>query len=152
MALNMTRKYSSDKTQVWLVPDGTLSGAAVIDINSQPGVALVSEGGATSSTTIGPYTISGIPSGGVGLPDNYATVAIDGAFRFPVVGASNTTPVNTLVYAVISGSTVTGLTLTAGSNVPFGKVDRFIGRADASDPTSATETSVWLGDFSSDAT
>lgn len=149
MATNMTRKYT--KTEVWPVPDGTLSGAAVVDANSQPGVTLVAEGGATSSTVIGPYTISGIPSGGVGLADNFATVAIDGAFRFPVTGASAATVSNTLVYAVVAGGAVTELTLTAGANIPFGKVDRFIGRADASAGTSATETSVWIGDFSSDA-
>ena len=142
MALNMVLKYS--RTEVWPVVDGTLSGAAVVSTAAsgrQPGVALVSEGGATKSETVGPYTISGIPSGGVGLPDNYATVAVDGAFRFPVTGASSSTAVNTPVYAVLSSDTVASLTLTASTNPPFGKIHRHIGE------TSSTECSVIIGDF-----
>jgi len=140
--MNMTLHYS--KTEVWPVVDGTLAGAAVVSTAAsgrQPGVALTSEGGATRSETFGPYTISGIPAGGVGLPDNYATVAIDGAFRFDVVGASASTAVNTPVYAVVSSDAVTGLTLTASTNPPFGKIHRFLGE------TSATECSVIIGDF-----
>jgi hypothetical protein len=142
MAENMVLKYS--RTEVWPVVDGTLSGAAVVSTAAsgrQPGVALVSEGGATKSETVGPYTISGIPAGGVGLPDNYATVAIDGAFRFPVTGASSSTAVNTPVYAVLSSDTVASLTLTASTNPPFGKIHRHIGE------TSSTECSVIIGDF-----
>jgi len=142
MALNMVRKYS--KTEVWPVPNGTLSGAAVVSSSAsgrQPGVALTSEGGATRSVTVGPYTLSGIPAGGVGLLDDFATIAVDGAFRFPVTGASASTAVNTPVYAVLSGQAVGSLTLTASTNPPFGKIDRFIGETDA------TECSVWIGDY-----
>ena len=142
MAENMVLKPS--KTEVWPVVDGTLSGAAVVSTAAagrQPGVALTSEGGATRSETVGPYTISGILAGGVGLPNNYATVAIDGAFRFPVTGASASTAVNTPVYAVLSTDTVASLTLTASTNPPFGKIHRFIGE------TSGTECSVIIGDF-----
>lgn len=142
MALNMTRKYT--KTEVWPVPDGTVSGAAVVSSSAsgrRPGVALTSEGGATRSETIGPYTISGIPSGGVGLLDNFATIAIDGAFRFDVTGASSSTVVNTPVYAVLSSDTVASLTLTASTNPPFGYIDRFIGES------GTTDCSVWIGDL-----
>lgn len=142
MATNMTRKYS--KTEVWPVVNGTVSGDPVVAVagaGRQPAVALTSEGGATRSETFGPYTVSGIPSGGVGLLDNFATVAVDGAFRFLVTGASASTAVNTPVYAILSGDTVTSLTLTASTNPPFGKIDRYIGEA------GSTEVSVWIGDF-----
>lgn len=142
MSLNMTRRYS--KTEVWPVVDGTVSGAAVVSTAAagrQPGVALTSEGGATRSETVGPYTIGGIPSGGVGLLDNFATIAIDGAFRFNVTGASASTAVNTPVYAVLSSDTVASLTLTASTNPPFGKIDRYIGES------GTTDVSVWIGDF-----
>lgn len=142
MALNMTLHYS--KTEVWPVPSGTASGDAVVSSAAsgrQPGVALVSEGGATKSQAVGPYTVSGIPSGGVGLPNDYATVAVDGAFRFPVTGATSSTAVNTPVYAVLSSDAVASLTLTASTNPPFGKIHRFIGE------TSNTECSVIIGDF-----
>lgn len=142
MATNMTRKYK--KTEVWPVVDGTLSGAAVVSSAAsgrQPGVALTSEGGANRSETFGPYTLSGIPSGGVGLLDNFATVAVDGAFRFNVTGASASTAVNTPVYAVLSSDTVASLTLTASTNPPFGKIDRYIGES------GTTDVSVWVGDY-----
>lgn len=146
MAENMVLKYT--KTEPWPVVSGTVSGDAVTSITGQPGVALTSRGDATTSDSVGPYTVSGIPSGGVGLNTAEAVVAIDGAFRFPVTGASSTTPVNTLVYAVSAGAgtEVTSLTTTASTNLPFGKVHVFLGE------TSATETSVILGDFSADAT
>ncbi len=140
MALNMVHKYT--KTEVWPVVAGTVSGNAVTSITGQPAVALTSRGDATTSRTVGPYTISGIASGGVGNNTAEATVAIDGAFRFPVVGAVASTPKNTIVYSIgAAGAAVTGLTLTAGSNLPFGKFDRLIVEA------SATEASVWVGDF-----
>lgn len=142
MAKNMTHKYT--RTETWPVVDGTLSGAAVVSTAAagrQPGVALTSEGGATTSLVVGPYTISGIPSGGIGNLDNQAVIAVDGAFKFPVVGASSSTLRNTPVYAVLSTDTVTGLTLTAGSNPAFGKIDRHIGE------TGSTECSVWIGDY-----
>lgn len=144
MATNMTHKYT--KTEVWDVVSGVVSGDAVTSPTGQPGVALTSRGNAVRSEVIGPYTISGIPSGGVGNGSGEAVVAIDGAFRFLVTGATNAVAKNTLVYSVgAAGADVTELTLTASTNLPFGKVDRYVGET-------ATETSVWIGDFSSDAT
>jgi len=139
MALNMTHKYT--KTEVWPVGNNIGSGVAVLSSTNQPAVTLTASGDHTSTTTVGPYSVT-YPDGGVGLLANQATVAVDGAFRFPVVGASATTDRNVLVYITGAGA----LTLTASTNAPFGKVDRFIGE------TSATETSVWIGDYSADAT
>lgn len=140
MALNMVHKYTHTEPQT--VPNGTVSGDPIIQpVSLTPGVALTSEGGATTSEVVGPYTISGIPSGGIGLADNKATVATDGAFRFDVTGADDTVVDGEIVYAVMSGAAVASLTLTESTNIPFGKVDRFIGE------TSATETSVWIGRF-----
>lgn len=138
MATNMAHKYT--KTEVWPVVAGTESGDAVISSTNQPGVALTDRGDVTSSTTLGPFTVSGIPNNtGTGTAE--AVIAVDGAFRFPVTGASASTARNTIVYAVISTGEVTSLTLTASTNIPFGKIDRFIGEA------SATECSVWVGRY-----
>jgi hypothetical protein len=139
MALNMTHKFR--QTEVWPVVSGTVSGSAVTSITGTPGVAITSRGDATKSETVGPYTVSGIPSGGVGLQSGEATVATDGAFKFLVVGATAATPPNTLVYSIgAAGAAVTGLTLTASTNLPFGKIDRYIGET-------ATQASVWIGRF-----
>lgn len=148
MALNMTRKYG--RTEVWPVGSNVADGVAVFNSTAannapQPGVTLTGSGNYTKSTTVGPYTVSGIPAGGIGLNPNDATVAVDGSFRFPVVGASATTVKNTIVYAVTTGTApnlvVTGLTLTSTGNTKFGKVDRYLG------VTTATETSVTIGVF-----
>ncbi len=151
MALNMTQKYT--KTEVWTVPSGTDSGFPVVQATTGaaqadsvlitiPGFTLVAEGADTKSAVIGPYTISGIPSGGVGLPAGKATVAIDGAFRYPVTGATNAVASGAIVYATVSAGAVTALTLTSsGTTVPFGKIDRFLGE------DVATECSVWVGRF-----
>lgn len=152
MALNMTQKYT--KTEVWTVPSGTdagvpvfqattgADGTAIKNVN-RPGFTIVAEGADTKSQTFGPYTVSGIPSGGIGLLAGKATVAIDGAFRYDVTGATNAIAAGTLIFAVVSGSAITSLTTApaAGANMPFGIVDRFVGEQ------SATETSVWIGRF-----
>lgn len=134
MAQNMVHKYS--KTEVWQVGTNVASGTAVKSTTNQPGVTLTDSGDRVRSQTVGPYTVSGIPSGGVGLPSGKATVAVDGAFRFPVTGASASTAGNTLVYLLTGGT----LSLTSATGaIVFGKVDRFIGEQ------AATETSVWVG-------
>lgn len=132
MALNMTHKFT--KSEVWPVGSEVAPGSPVLSSTDQPGVTITGSGDYTATETYGPYDIT-YPAGGVGLADEDATVAVDGAFRFPVTGASSATAVNTPVY--FNG---TSLTLTQGeTGVLFGKVDRFIGE------TSATETSVWIG-------
>lgn len=132
MAMNMTQKYT--KTEVWEVGSNVAPGTAVKSITNQPGVTITGSGSYSDSTVVGPYTISG-PAGGVGLNPTKATVAVDGAFRFPVVGATNAVAGNTLVYLTAAGA----LTTTATGNFLFGKIDRFIGE------TSGTECSVLVG-------
>lgn len=136
MALNMTHRYS--KTEVWPVATGTAPGVAVLGNGIKPGVTLTGSGDYTRTVAQGPNSFT-FPAGGVGLGALRATVATDGAFRFTVVGAVASTPENTPVYAVVSGGNVTGLTLTVGSNVLFGRFDRLIGL------NNAAESSVWLG-------
>lgn len=141
MALNMVTRWKN--TEVWPVPAGTESGDAVVSSSAsgrQPGVAVTDPGGAERTETVGPYDIT-YPSGGIGLVAGQATVAVDGSFRFPVTGASASTVINTPVYAVLSSDAVASLTLTASTNPPFGKIERFIGE------TAATECSVIIGDF-----
>lgn len=149
MALNMTQKYT--KTEVWEVGTNKAPGQPVVQTHvtvdgtvlkdaPQPGFTITGSGDYAKNATVGPYTISG-PAGGVGLAATRATVAIDGAFRYNVTGATNAVLGGTLVYAVVSGGNVTSLTLTNTGNTPFGKIDRFLGEA------SATECSVWVGRF-----
>lgn len=148
MAHNMSQRYT--KTEVWEVGTNKAPGTPVIQTHAaldaafndavQPGVMITGSGDFAKSSTLGPYTISG-PAAPPGLNATKATVAIDGAFRLDVTGATNAVVGGALVYAVVSGGNVTSLTLTATGNTPFGKIDRFIGEK------SSTECSVWIGRF-----
>jgi hypothetical protein len=109
--------------ELWTLPATVDSGVPVISISNQPGVTETPTGDFTKSQVVGPYTVSGIPGGGVGYQGKEAGVYVDGTFVLPVTGALTTTPQNTSVYAVVAGGVVTSLTLTAGSNVLFGKVN-----------------------------
>jgi hypothetical protein len=153
MAMNMTQRYT--KTEVWEVGTGKAPGVPVVQTHvtvdgtvlkdaPQPGFTLTGSGDYAGTTLeVGPYNLSadaGV-AGGIGLAATKATVALDGAFRYPVTGATNAVVGGTLVYAVVSGGNVTSLTLTNTGNTPFGKIDRFLGEA------SGTECSVWVGRF-----
>ena len=132
MALNMTHKFT--KSEVWPVGTGVAPGTPVLSTEDQPGVTITGSGDYEVTEAYGPYDIT-YPAGGIGLAAEDATVAVDGAFRFPVDGATDATAVNTPVY-IVAGA----LTLTQGeTGVLFGKIDRFIGETDAE------EASVWIG-------
>jgi len=151
--MNMTMRYT--KTEVWEVGSNkapgipvmqthvTVDGVVLVDAPT-PGFTITGSGDYVAATVeIGPYNISGDAgvSGGVGNGPTKAVVALDGAFRYAVTGATNAVVGGTIVYAVMSGANVTSLTLTNTGNTPFGKVDRFLGEK------VATETSVWVGRF-----
>ena len=108
--------------EVWTLGATADSGVAVIGINDQPGITATGTGDFVKSDTFGPYTISGIPAGGVGLVGKEASVYVDGTFSYAVTGGLTTTPENTPVYAIVSSGAVTSLTLTASGNKLFGKV------------------------------
>ena len=74
--------------------------------------------------------------GGVTLDDDEATVTFTGAYFFDVAGASAATENGTTVYLIEASNT---LTLTEGTNVPYGKVVFHRGE------TSATDTAVTIG-------
>lgn len=137
MSVKMSQKYT--KTEVWPVAAEIADDVPVLSVSNQPGWTLTGSGAYTKSTTVGPYTVSGIPAGGVGLQALQVTVATDGAFRYNVTGSSASTARNTPVYAVVSGGNVTSLTLAVGSNVLFGKIDRHVGEL------APTECSVLIG-------
>lgn len=153
MALNMTQRYT--KTEVWEVGSDVAPGTPVVQAHvtvdgtvledaPQPGFTITGSGDyVPAGTVVGPYTITAAAgvAGGVGLADTKATVALDGAFRYAVTGATSATAGGTLVYAVMSGGDVASLTLTNTGNTPFGKIDRFMGES------SATECSIWVGRF-----
>lgn len=107
----------------WIAPATIGPDVPVISIGDQPGVTATGTGDYLKSETVGPFTISGIPAGGVGLVGKEVSVYVDGTFELDVTGALTTTPQNTLVYAVVAAGAITSLTLTVGTNKLFGKTN-----------------------------
>lgn len=122
MALNRIYAGTDRKNRTRVVPSGTVSGDFLL-IDGRPAVALTSRGDATKSESILGYTLSGIPSGGVGLEDDEATVAFDGTYALPVNGVTTATESDVAVYIDGSGD----LTLTETNNDLFGYTDYPVG-------------------------
>jgi len=120
MANNVVFAHTEGLTEFWTLAATTGSGVPVVSINDQPAITLTGTGDFVKSEALGPYTISGIPAGGVGLAAKEASIATDGTWTVAVAGGLVATPQNTLVYFIKA----TGLlTLTVGTNVLFGKVN-----------------------------
>ena len=125
MALNLVYRGDPRNNRERVVPSGTVSGDPLL-IGTKPAVALTSRADATASfTTPQGYTLSGVPSGGVGNATDSATVAFDGTYEFDGVVSTGTTAVptstaqDTAVYITSAGA----LTLVATDNTLFGYVD-----------------------------
>lgn len=103
----------------WTVGAGTAPGTPVVQ-GTRAGVTLTGSADYTASISFGPYTVSGIPRGGIGLTGTDATVATTGTFYLPVVGATTSVANGTEVYY---DATAKGLTLTETDNVAFGVVN-----------------------------
>lgn len=143
MATNQVFAYSPEKTREWLAPSGLTTGSPIIDpVSNQAGVALTSRPDVTITKTHADGSTITFLANTTGQTTNSVTVATDGTWWFPVVGASSATPKGTLVYAVVTSGVITGgLTLTVGSNVKYGVVDSFPGKA------SSSNTAVKIGVF-----
>lgn len=111
--------FPHTNTEIWPVGVEVAAGVPLISAADEPAVTLTASGAHTKSQALGPYTVSGIPDGGVGLDALQVVVATDGTWEFEVAGASSSTLQNALVYITGGGD----LTLTASTNDPFGKVN-----------------------------
>lgn len=136
-ALVQVYAYDQNKTRPWPVPSGTQAGTAVISpAGNQPGVTITARGDSTVvKSLVGTASSITLANGGFNNKADEATVAVDGSWAGAVTGVSGTTPLGTLVYAVISSGAITSLTLTATGNTLFGAVDSPLGQASASDCT-----------------
>lgn len=125
MAKNTVFASSDALREVWPVSAEVDSGVP-LTLHGRSGVTITASGGITRSVTVGNYTLSGIPGGGIGLKPLEVVVATDGTFEFlNVTDTDGTTPVATTtaqgaqVYITSAGA----LTLDATSNTAFGWVN-----------------------------
>lgn len=80
-------------------------------------------GGEGVTYTIGSMTITDTSQNATSLEDGYMSVALTGAYAFPVTGASSSTAMGTAVYYT-AGDSDTSSTLTTSStaNLGFGHI------------------------------
>jgi predicted RecA/RadA family phage recombinase len=80
-------------------------------------------GGQGSTYTIGSLTVTDTSQNATSLEDGYMSVALRGAFAFPVTGASDSTPMGTAVYFAAGNATTSStLTTTSAANMGFGHI------------------------------
>lgn len=139
MALNQVFPDNRKSRRARPVGNNVAPGTAIIN-GGQPAVTITGsrdyKGNQITATGNGETIVLAGGKGGESLPaDNYATISFSGTYTWPVTGASESTAPGTAVYLTNGGT----LTLTAGSNTAFGRVEFWRGK------DSATDTAVTIG-------
>lgn len=125
MATNLVYRNTDSLNRVETLAATYAPGKPVLSLGGQPAVTVTGSGDYTvSDTTNVPYTISGIPAGGVGLDGKEVTLAFDGTWEFAAADFGGTLPTSNIaqgnsVYITSAGV----LTNTAASNTKFGTYD-----------------------------
>ena len=122
MATNLVYRNTDSQNRVETLAATYQAGVPVLSLGGKPAVTVTASGDATISdtTSFPPYTISGIPNGGVGLTGKQVTLAFDGTWEFTgITGVTTSAAQGTVVY-ITSGGSLTG---TASGNTRFGTVD-----------------------------
>lgn len=124
MATNLVYRNTDAYNRVETLGATYQAGVPVLSLGGKPAVTVTASGDATitDSTSFPPYTISGVPNGGVGLVGKQVTLAFDGTWEFAassITGVTAASAQGTVVY-ITSGGALTG---TASGNTRFGTVD-----------------------------
>lgn len=124
MATNLVYRNIDSLNRVETLAATYQPGKPVLSLGGQPAVTVTASGDATvtDSTSFPPYTISGIPNGGVGLVGKQVTLAFDGTWEFlasDLTGITTSSPQGTVVYITSGGV----LTNSASGNTRWGTVD-----------------------------
>ena len=114
MATNKVFQENTKNNRARVVPLGTRSGDFLI-VGGRPAVALTDRGDATKTTPISGGASLTLPSGGFSLKPNEASLAFDGTWHLPVIGATTTTGNDVPVYLNAGKLQLT----VAGSHVGF---------------------------------
>lgn len=135
MPKNMVYKYDEKKTRTRVLSASVLDGTPVLDPGDlRPAIAFTNSGDITKTLTTADIPLGGGVSqliyadGGVGLSGHETVLAYDGTWELTVVSTGTTpaptsTAQGTKVYAIVSGTAITGLTLVSTSNTFYGTVD-----------------------------
>lgn len=124
MATNLVYRNTDSQNRVETLAATYQPGRPVLSLAGEAAVTVTASGDATISdtTSFPPYTISGIPNGGVGLVGKEVTLAFDGTWEFLASGITGITAASaqgTVVY-ITSGNVLTN---SSSGNTRFGTVD-----------------------------
>lgn len=127
MATNLVYRNTDSQNRVETLSATYQSGEPVLSLAGEAAVTVEASGDATTtdSTSMPPYTISGIPNGGAGLVGKEVTLAFDGTWEFPVAdftGITVSSPQGTLVN-IINATNLFTNAATSGSITAYGYVD-----------------------------
>ncbi|QDH48043.1 hypothetical protein SEA_DEJAVU_38 [Microbacterium Phage DejaVu] len=139
MALNQIFPDDRKSRRARPVGNNVAPGTAIIN-GGKPAVTITGSrdyaGNAITATGNGLTIVLAGGKGGESLPaDDYATISFTGTYGWPVAGATIDTEPGTPVYIEADGD----LTLTEGTNEPYGVVEFYRGAE------SATDTAVTIG-------
>ena len=102
MATNKVFQENTRNNRARVVPVGTKSGDFIF-VEGRLAVALTDRGDATKTTPISGGASLTLPSGGFSLNPNEASLAFDGTWHLPVIGATTTTGNDVPVYLNAAG-------------------------------------------------
>lgn len=125
MATNLVYRNTDAKNRVEVLAATLASGEPTLSAAGRPVVTVTASGDSVTSVDQTPYTISGIPNGGVGLKGKETTLAFDGTWEWPVArftGVTAASAQGTAVNFITATRNFTNAAVGAGV-VAFGYVD-----------------------------
>lgn len=127
MATNLVYRNTDSQNRVEALAATYQPGRPAISLAGEAVVTVTASGDATitDSTSFPPYTVSGIPNGGVGLVGKQVTLAFDGTWEWPaseLTGLTTASAQGTLVNFVTATGVLTNAAVGAGV-VAYGYVD-----------------------------
>lgn len=130
MATNLVYRNTDSQNRVETLAATYQSGQPVKSLAGLSAVTVTASGDATKTdaTSFPPYTISGIPNGGVGLVGKQVTLAFDGTWEFLATGFDGSAPdptsiaQGTAIQFKTSNGKLTTAAVTTGI-VAYGYVD-----------------------------
>lgn len=127
MATNLVYRNTDSQNRVEALAATHGSGRPVISLAGLAAVTVTASGDSviSDSTSFPPYTISGIPNGGVGLTGKEVTLAFDGTWEWPaseMTGLTTATTQGTAVNFVTATGVLTNAAVATGT-VAYGYVD-----------------------------
>lgn len=125
MATNLVYRNDDKNNRVETLAATHGPGVPVLSLGGAPAVTVTGSGDytITDTTSYPPYTVSGIPAGGVGLSGKQVTLAFDGTFEFPEANVTGITAATMTQGTKVYITAALALTNVSTGNTLYGTVD-----------------------------